>query len=208
MTFLIRDSLQKYYGNQAVRNAVDALVPALDGNNMPEVRWWEEARNYNQALLMAAQVRADRADLLFRVWDTTFGQTTPSRLGEEYLHSKGASPAAIWSEPSVERFYYRDRRPVEENGPSDGLFVWLVPPTRRTIALGVERYSDGDDIAELPANPADVPRGWHVTGDMDGGYYYFANNAVDMMEFLGDPCPALERFRRDAVEIVNFLTQN
>ena len=208
MTFLNLDSLKEYYGNKAVRKAVNALVDALDGGNMPEVLW-EEARNYNQALLMAAQVRADRADLLFRVWDTTFGQTTPSRLGEEYLHLERATPAAIWSEACVERFYYRDRRPVEENGPSDGLFVWLVPRTRRTIALGVERYSKGDDIAELPANPADVPKGWHVTGDMDGGdYYHFANNAVDMMEFLGDPCPALKRFRRDAVEMVNFLTQN
>ena len=71
------------------------------------------------------------------------------------------------------------------------------------IALGVERYSEGDDIAELPLT--DVPKGWHITRYMDGGDYYFANDAV---EFLDDPCPMLDRFRRDAVEMVNFLTQN
>ncbi len=207
MTFQIPESLKEYYGNQAIRNAVDALVDALDGADMPAASW-EEARNYGQALLMAAQVRADLADLLFRVWDATFGQTNPARLGEEYFDSEYASPAVIWGERYVERYYYRDGLPAEEDGPSDGLFAWLVPPTRRMIALGVERYSDGDKVLELPADAVDGLEGWHVAADMDGGYNYLTNEAVDIGEFLDDPCPALERFRRDAVEIVDFLTQD
>ena len=53
MTFPIPASLTNHFGNPAVRRAVDALVDALDGNNMPESSW-DEARSYNQALLMAA----------------------------------------------------------------------------------------------------------------------------------------------------------
>ena len=205
MTFPIPSSLQEYYGNQAVRNAVDALVDVLDGADMPEVGW-DEARNYNQALLMAAQVRADLADLLFRVWDATFGQADPARLGEEYFNWEEASPAAIWRERYVERYYYRDDRPADEDGRSDGLFVWLVPPTKRTIALGVDRFAEGDDLAELPANATDGLEGWHIA--MNDGCSYLSNQSVEIAQFLANPSQTLEQFHRDAVEMVNFLAQN
>ena len=202
MTFPIPESLQKYYGNQAIRNAVDAL----DGTGMPD-SFWEEARNYNQAVLMAAQVRADPVDLLFRVREATFGQANPARLGEEYFDYEKASPAAIWKERYVERFYYRDDRPMEEGGRSDGLFVWLVPPTMRTIALGVMRYSEDDSLVKLHANVAESLGGWHVAMEVNNGYNYF-NRSVHIAQFLDDPCPALEGFRHDACEMVNFLLQN
>ena len=205
MTFPTPNSLQEYYGKQSVRNAVDALVDALDGADIPEVGW-DEAWNYNQALLMAAQVRADLADLLFRVWDATFEQTNPAGLGEEYFNSDDASPAAIWRERYVERYYYRDDRPAEEDGRSDGLFVWLVPPTKKTISLGVERYVEGDDVAELPANAVDGLEGWHIA--VNDGDSYVSNQPVEIAQFLAHPSQTLEQFRRDAVEIVNFLMQN
>ena len=154
---------------------------------------------------MAAQVRADFADLFFRVWDTTFGHANPAGLGEEYFDCENASPDAFWKNEYLERYYYRDDRPADKDGRSDGLFVWLVPPTRRTIALGVERFAAGDDLAELPANAADGLEGWHVA--MNDGYSYLSNQSVDMVQFLDDPCPTLDQFRRDAVEIVNFLCE-
>ena len=205
MTFPIPSSLQEYFGNQAVRNAVDALAEVLDGTNMP-VTSWDEARNYNQALLMAAQVRADLADLLFRVWDATFGQANPAQLGEEYFDCESGSPAAIWNDGYVERYYYRDERPAEEDGRSDGLFVWRVPPTYIKIALGVDRFAEGDVALELPANAADGLEGWHVATIDD--HTYLSYQSVDMAEFLGNPCLVLDRFRRAAVEMTNFLAQN
>ena len=208
MTFPIPESLNHYFGDQAVRHAVDALADALDGNNMPK-SVWEEARKYNQALLMAAQVRADFVDLLFRVWDRTFGPANPAQLGEEYFADQhDGFPARIWSNGYVERYYYRDGRPADENGPSDGLFVWLVPPADRMIALGVERYADGEEVAEIPANAADRLDGWHVADTVDDDYAYFSNQPVGITEFLGNPGPVVDRFRRDAVEMVNFLARN
>ena len=206
MTFPIPESLQKYYGNQAIRNAVDELV-ALNGTGMLD-SFWEEARNYNQAVLMAAQVRADLVDPLFRVWEATFGQANPARLGEDCINYENASPATIWNERYVERFYYRDDRPKDEGGRCDDLFVWLVPPTMRTIALGVMRYSEDDSLVKLHANAAESLGGWHVAMEVNNDYNYFANRSVHMAQFLDDPCPALEGFRHDACEMVNFLLQN
>ena len=76
------------------------------------------------------------------------------------------------------------------------------------IALAVERFAEGDDVAELPANAADCPEGWRVAADVNDSYTYFANQSVDIAQFLDDPCPTLEWFRRDAVEMVNFLARN
>ena len=71
-------------------------------------------------------------------------------------------------------------------------------------ALAVERFAEGDEVAELPADVADCPEGWHVAAEVGVGYNYFANQSVDIAQFLDDPCPTLERFRSDAVEMVNF----
>jgi len=208
MTFPIPNSLQEYFGNLAVRNAVDSLAAALDGENAPQMGW-DEARNYNQALLMAAQVRADLVDLLFRVWDATFGQANTLRLGVEYFDGQeDGFPAAVWRERHVERYYYPDEQTAENDGRSDGLFVWLVPPTKRMSAVGGERYSEGDEMAEMPANAADGLQGWHVATSVDDDYTYFSNQPVDITEFLDNPCPVVERFRRDAIEMVEFLAQN
>ena len=207
MTFPIPESLKHYFGDPAVRRAVNALADVLDGANMPDTSW-DEARNYNQAILMAAQVRADFVDLLFRVWDATFGPANPAQLGEEYFADQhDGYPAAIWNNLYVERYFYRDGRPADEDGRSDGLFVWLVPRTERMMALGVERFTEGDDIAEIRADAADGLEGWHVANDVDDDYTYFSNDPIDITEFLDNPCPIVDQFRRDAVEMVNFLAQ-
>ena len=80
-----------------------------------------------------------------------------------------------------------------------------VPPAKTRITLGVERYAEGDKLAKLPANAADGLEGWHVARNVNARYDYLANQSVDIAQFLGDPCPTLERFRRDAVEMVKFL---
>ena len=211
MTFPVPESLNQYFRDQAVRNAVEALVDALDGKNMPATGW-DEARNYNQALLMAAQVRADFVDLLFRVWDATFGRANSAQLGEGYFtqieRRQEGTPAAIWKNQYVEHYYYRDSRPADEDGRNDGLFVWLVPSTK-TIALGVERYSEGGDMPDLPRNAADGLKGWSIETNVQRNISstYFSNQPVDITEFLDNPCPVVDRFRRDAVEIVTFLAR-
>ena len=207
MTFPIPESLKKYFGDPAIGSAVDALVDALDGTDIPEVSW-EEAQNYHRALLMGAQVRADLADLLFRVWDASRGQTNPARLGGEYFEYEYASPAEIWNNRSVFRSYYRGGRPVKEGGQSDGLYVWLAPPMKTTLELAVWRWDQDENLAEVQADGADGLEGWCVEHDVDEDSNYLANQSVDIAEFRDNPCSILERFRHNACEMIDLLVQD
>jgi len=116
-------SLCKYYQNKAVRGAVDSLIDVLDGNNTPEVSW-AEARNYNKALLSAAQVRGDFIEFLFKIWEESFGEANPGRLQGEFFEWKHCKPAKIWTSGELNRTYYRNGNP-DNGGPSDVLGVWM-----------------------------------------------------------------------------------
>ena len=205
MTFHIPESLREYYGNVAVRCAVDALTKKLDGTEMPEVLW-EEARSYNQALLMAAQVRADLVDLLFHVWEESFGQAEPDRLGEDYYgwEEGDYTLALIWKDKDLARYYYRDRLPPGEDGRSDQLGVMVSE--NRNLGLSVVRYAQGNDVAE----PGAIARteGWESTYDATDDYDYLVNQPVDIGESLDNPCPALARFRDEARAVVDALCQH
>ena len=205
MTFHIPQSLKEYYGNVAVLRAVDALSERLDGTNMPEVQW-EEARNYNQALLMAAQVRADLVDLLFRVWNESFGKAEPYRLGEDCFEwGEGAYGLSdIWKVRELGRSYYRDQLPPGEEKRSDGLGVNVSE--NRYLRLFVVRYEQGDSVAEPGAIAGTA--GWESTHYAAGGYDYLVNQSVDVRAFLDDPGPALARFRTDARAVVDALRQD
>ena len=61
-------------------------------------------------------------------------------------------------------------------------------------------------MEELPFNAAGGMAGWHVA--MNDGCSYLSNQSVDMAQFLDDPCPTVDQFRRDAVEMVKFLAEN
>ena len=113
-------------------------------------------------------------------------------MGEEYFAYEYWYPAAIWKERYVDHYYYRDGRPAEDGGRSDGLFVWLVPRMKRTIALGVLRYSEDDQFGNIPENAADDLEGWHVASNVEDDYTYFSNQPVDITEFLDNPCPVVE----------------
>ena len=172
---------------------------------MPEARW-EDVRNYNQALLMAAQVRADLVDLLFRVWDESFGRAEPDRLGEDYFayEDGDCSLADLWESKELERNYYRDNLSPSEDGRADVLGVGV--PEKRSLGLYVVRYAESDEIA-APGAIAGT-EGWKITHDATDGYAYLVNQSVDVRKFLNDPCPALTRFRNDARAVVDALRQD
>ena len=196
MTFPVPESLKKYYEERAVFNAVNALVGVLDGTNVPELSR-EEAKNYNQALLMAAQVRADFVDLLFRIWDEVFVKAKIVRE-ESFDNSHN-----IWYEGYLAISHYYDSG---ENGDrSDTLGVASGPTDgdTHTIYLYIERWDTNDHLA---ARPDCVPSGledWKIIAD--DNHWYFRNDPVDMVKFLEDPDPTLDRFRHEATKMAEFL---
>ncbi len=198
-TIEIPKSLRTYYGNKAVRRAVDDLVGKLNEADMPDCDW-DEAQNYNQALLMAAQVRADYVGLLFKVWDTTFGQSDPQRLMGEYFEYEKLSPNQIWGVENkcLWRDYYRNGDSVED-GQCDSLHVRL---TEASLELMVYRFNDDD---ELDHSGTPKVEGWSTKHDDTWDGQYFANKSVSTEEFLNESEQVIDRFAEDADKIIQVL---
>lgn len=95
--FEIRDSLRTYFSDNAIKEAVNALAEVLQGDNPPSMTW-DEAKNYNQALLMAAQVRTDHNEMLFALWVRTFGHALAGTQGQFQVEFEPdyCTPESIW----------------------------------------------------------------------------------------------------------------
>lgn len=195
----IPESLRSYFDNKAVRRAVDELVEKLDGQDMPECDW-EEAQNYNQALLMASQVRADYAALLFKVWEATFGRSDPQRLLGEYFAYDQLSPSQIWEDEWLWRSCYRDGDP-DEGGRWDDLCVSMGEDN---LELRVYRYNaDGEsNYSETPS----VER-WSTYTDDGEEVLCLTNENLTRAEFFSDPDAVVHRFAKDATIIVEMLLE-
>ena len=196
----IPESLRAYFDNRAVCRAVDELVDQLDGKDMPNCDW-EEAQNYNQALLMAAQVRADYAALLFKVWDATFGDAAPHRLLGEYFDYEGHSPKMCWEDPGVYRAYYRDGDP-DEDGRHDDLCVYI---TKDSLELRVYRYNEDDelDVAGMPK----LER-WSTQQEDDESGPYLVNESVSRAVFFAEPDAVIHRFAEDAANVLKAVLES
>ena len=166
---VIPDSLQSYFDNKAVHRAVDELIEVLDQQDMPACDW-EEAQTYNQALLMAAQVRTDYVALLFNVWEASFGKSDPKRLLGEYFDYTQLSPSEIWEARWMWRSYFRDDDP-DEGGRLDDLCVYM---DEASLELRVYRYDVGGDLdySETP----NLER-WSTCTDDDEEVLYLANES-------------------------------
>ena len=199
-TIEIPESLRAYYGNNAVRRAVDDLVGKLNKADMPDCDW-DEAKNYNQALLMAAQVRADYVALLFDLWDATFGKWEPQRLKGKYFEYGHLSPNQIWEdEKSLWRDYYRNGEPDKEEQ-CDSLFVRL---TEASLELMVMRHNDD---GELDYSRTPEVEGWSTKHD-DTWDEYLANESVSTEKFLKEPEQVIDRFAEDAAKVIEVLLKS
>jgi len=137
------ESLSRYFGNAAIRQAVDALVEKLDGKKPPDLTW-KHAQQYNCALLMAAQVRSDFIKMMFDVWERTFGEAFRSKFSnycEDHWESDSGyySPAPVWDDEEIGRVYYRDNIP-DEGGRHEEFYVEIH--NRRLLSLRVYRFRD------------------------------------------------------------------
>lgn len=197
-------SLCKYYQNKAVRGAVDSLIDVLDGNNTPEVSW-AEARNYNKALLSAAQVRGDFIEFLFKIWEESFGETNPGRLKGEFFEWKHSKPAKIWTSGELTRTYYRSGNP-DNGGPSDVLGVWMDEKDR--LRLTVNRYDEEEDALDL--GEVDCPEGWKV--ENCDGVDYMTNEGSDIVELcrggVSEMDAVRQRMAEEARRMVKYLWKN
>lgn len=197
--FEVPNSLENYFSDKKIASAVDDLVEKLDGDNMIECDW-SEARDYNQALLFAAQVRADLIELLFRIWENTFGTCGPEKLGEACFLSEAATPAYLWEERTVELSYYRDSSP-DDGGRSEALLVIL---SDAHICLWVFRFENEEEFAGLGG--AQGVEGWQLETEERGSY--LSNIPVKIVDMIADPDAIIKRFRDDAKRMIEALSAN
>ena len=183
-------SLCKYYQSKAVRQAVDSLIDGLDGKNIPEMNWME-TRNYDRALLSAAQVRADFIEFLFKIWEDSFGQADPGRLQGQIFESKFWTPEKIWKDKALGRTYYRNGNP-DNGGSSDVLGVWL--DKRDRLRLSVNRY----DEHEYPVDPSgfDCPKGWKAE-NCDGADFMGNKRSSSIVELCRGDASKMDEVRKD-----------
>ena len=193
----VPNSVCEYYRNSAVRRSVDELVQSLDGNSTPEISW-EEARNYNKALLTAAQVRADFIEFLFAVWERSFGQMEPERLGKEYFDYETYSPEGVWDEKDLIINYYRNGDP-EDGGRSDALGIAVNE--NNELYLHVSRYDEQEELEDF--SNVELPQGWRLKYFEENGY--LVNCSTNIFDFREDMAKIIERFSQDARTVVEYL---
>ncbi|MCY3793937.1 MAG: hypothetical protein OXG51_06120 [Gammaproteobacteria bacterium] len=170
---------------------------------MPDLHW-EEAQNYNQALLMAAQVRADYVALLFEVWNATFGTSVPQRIMDECFSfdHEDQPPSQIWESGFLYRSYYPDGDP-EEQGRHHDLCVCL-----RDANLELRCYQYDEDYTLIEPRTPEV-EGWSTTEpDDDEEGSCLTNEGVNLTDFLSDSDPVIERFAKDTDKIIEALLEN
>lgn len=193
--FEIPESLRHYLGDKRVRAAVDALLIDAAGEKMPE-SIWSEAREYNDALLMALRTRRDLVDLHFCVWEGTFGQAGVQKIGEEHFEAHH-NPAYIWDYREISCTMYRKTGGYQP-GSSEEFYV-----TSADEMLGLEIYRwQADGIQLSPSLLSDV-EGWEICSGAD--YEGAGNQSVPLLRFLEDPDPVIRRFREEAERAVAAL---
>ena len=202
-TIEIPESLGVYYDNKAVRRAVNELVGKLDGAGMPDCDW-EEAKNYSQALLMAAQIRADYVAPLFDVWEATFsrsfGRSDAQRFMGEYFDHEHLSPSQIWKYGWLWQRYYRDGR-SDKSGRYDDFCVIL---REARLDLRVFQYNQN---GEMNGSGMPTVEGWSTQHDDIEGGLCLANEGVKFADFLSEPVRVMDRFASDAANVIEALLE-
>lgn len=198
--FEISDALKHYFEDARIRAAVDALLDDAAGGKMPESSW-TEARDYNQALLMAVQTRTDFVDLKFRIWEEAFGKADPRRFGSDYFDWSYYKPSEIWRDGYLSRAYYRNEVGVGYTGEySEELYV-----CSENGRVGLRIYRWQDDSTQITPSVLDGVEGWRIASDAD--YEWAENVAVPIAAFLGNPDPVIQRFREEAQRAVDVLVK-
>lgn len=177
-------SVHDYLGNPQTRNAVDSLLPLLDGMTIPEGLGMADARQFNTALLTAAQVRHDFVDMLYEIWNLTFSEAFNDLTWQDTkFFSAEHSVQSIWNEGNVSNVIPRQRidyeccAVLEHEGPDAGIYLAIYRLTPggsyqsmsrdRMPTMLSESWHDAGTDEEAHIETDRVPLGGDTAGDLD-----------------------------------------
>ena len=182
--YTMPSSVQDYLSNAQTRNAVDSLLPLLDGKTIPEGLGTTEARQFNTALLSAAQVRHDFVDMLYEMWDLTFGEAIQGLNGiDPKFFSAEHSVQSIWNGGNVSKVIprhgidYECCAVLEHEGRDAGIYLAIYQLTKagsyqsmsrdRMPTMLSESWHDAGTGEEAHIETARIPHGGRIAGDLD-----------------------------------------
>lgn len=198
---IIPTSLEDYYRDKKIREAVDALLEKIKGDDTPENFTRDEAQTYNLALLMAMQVRADYVNLLFDLWNGFFGEAVckHDRLQEKFDASY-YSTAKIWEEKHIGCSILR-------RGQGDVEFVLCVildNDPEAVIWLSAEKLINGD-VVNLDAEWLSVDQG-PLWSEKKEEAIYLGTERVTWEDLYDNPEQVVANLKIAAKQILDRIT--
>lgn len=207
-TFEISASVKDYFDPDKfhVRQALDDLCKDLSGNIAPEINSIANLLDYNRALHMAAQLRADYVEMLILIWDKVFGYASrqnPS-LPRAKIDRQNYKPVDIWSD---QRFLQELYLPAGAKGKSRA-YELQVDIRDDDLSLIVCLY-DGDEegYIDLSGSPDEIGAGTNWRREEDDDSTYYQTQGVEMVEFLRNPDAHIGSLRAAACEMINYLAR-
>lgn len=205
--FEIRDSVRTYFNDKRLRQAVDALSEVLQGDSPPEMGW-HEARNFNQAILMAAQARADYNEMLFDLWERTFGQALMRVAGrfEVDFEPDSCTPDSIWNEGIVWQSMSRDG--LQDPGLIQAFEMYACLEEEGAHLLVAKWDGTQDDHGNIDFDPATIAEATTWTSfEDDRGDVVARTPLISLKDFMADPDHHIADMRAAAEDMVTHLVK-
>lgn len=204
--FEIPGSLRAYFDDKELSRAVDALTEVLQGDEPPVMKW-SDAKAYNRALLMAAQVRADHNDMLFELWDRVFGAAVniPRRSFEVDFEANHCTPHRMFQDSFVWRTISREGLDDED---LEETYELTIEHDKRIIFLSVSKWdATEDEYVDFIFSPSNVSGG-HWKRHTDDDDVASARSApITISDFLDDPDPHIADMQQAAQAMVAYLAK-
>lgn len=208
--FEIPASVKDYFDPDKphIRQALDDLCKDLSGNIAPEINSIRNLLDYNRALHMAAQLRADYVEMLIMIWDETFGYALRQKpsLPHAAIDHINYKPVDIWSD---QRFLQELYLPVGAKGKSR-VYELRVDILDDDLSLMVCLYDcDEDEYIKLLGSSDEIGAGtnWRREDDEDDDSSYDQTQGVKMVEFIRNPDSHIASFRAAACEMIDYLAR-
>ena len=204
--FEIPGSLRAYFDDKELSRAVDALTEVLQGDEPPVMKW-SDAKAYNRALLMAAQVRADHNDMLFDLWDRVFGAAVniPRRSFEVDFEANHCTPHRMFQDSFVWRTMSREGLDDED---LEETYELTIEHDKRIIFLSVSKWdATEDEYVDFKFSPSKIPGG-HWKQHKDDDDVKSARSApITISDFLDDPELHIADMQQAAQAMVAYLAK-
>lgn len=205
--FEIRDSIKAYFTNKPLKEALGSLAETLQGNKLPEMKW-HEARNFNQALLMAAQARADYNEMLFEIWERTFGEALERLAGDcevDFEHDT-CTPDYMWNEGIVWRSM--SRHGLWRPGLIQAFELYVCAGLEGVYLLVARWDGTQDDHGNIDFDPATIAEATTWTSfEDDRGDVVARTPLISLKDFMADPDHHIADMRAAAEDMVTHLVK-